>query len=206
LADYIQIPKEKLGENYRATHYNDPVPRLPPAIMGYAHYTPEYYIGAKNQKAVTLTDILMLDNLTTPKGNEQFQILDVEAHRWYFNAISACYVANAPSNGTSTAVDLATNWAGSVIGRMGNNTSLILINSVSASAMAGLIASMSTSAAISFLNMIPGGFLVIPFLPKPSVTGGLTAASMAGLLSSLESFYGSSGKPSGSSLIIDTQS
>ncbi|KAF2674127.1 alpha/beta-hydrolase, partial [Microthyrium microscopicum] len=44
LADYVQKPKSKTGENHRVTHYNDPVPRLPPTIMGYAHYTPEIYI------------------------------------------------------------------------------------------------------------------------------------------------------------------
>jgi hypothetical protein len=120
-------------------------------MMGYAHYTPKIYISAKNEKTVTLTDILTLNDSSTSQDNDQFMVLDVEAHRWYFNAISACYVVNTLSNGNGTASDLATNWADKIIGLMGNNSGIVLVggkssNTAAASAMAGLLASMSTSA------------------------------------------------------------
>jgi ethanolamine utilization microcompartment shell protein EutS len=210
LADYIQTPKEKLGENYRVTHYNDPVPRLPPAMMGYAHYTPEIYISTKNQKTVALSDILTLNGSAISKGNDQFRVLDVEAHRWYFNAVSACYMANTPSSGTATSSDLATNWAGTIIGLMGNNSGIVLVGGKAAntaatiSAVAGLLASMSTNAANTLLGMIPGGFLVQPFLPSAATAGALTAVGTSGLLSSLELLFGSGTTKSGSKFIIDS--
>jgi len=190
------------------THYNDPVPRLPPATMGYAHYTPEIYISTKNQKIVELSHILALNSSATAKGNEQFMILDVEAHRWYFNAISACYMANKGSNDSTTNSDLATNWAGVIIGLMGKNSGLILVggkatNTAAASAMAGAIASMSTTAANSLLGMIPGGSLVKPFIPSAGTVGGLTTVGTAGLLSSLESLLGSDSTRSGRKFILD---
>jgi hypothetical protein len=213
LAEYVQKPKEKMGENYRTTHYNDPVPRLPPAMMGYYHYVPEIYIGARNQKTVALADILLVDESATTKGNEQFTVLDVEAHRWYLNAISACYVTDTASNESARGNDLATNWASTMIGLMGNNSGFILLgataaNTAAASAMAGLIAGLSASAANSLMDIIPGGFLVKPFLPKPGPTGGLTAAGMYGLLSSLELLFlqaAAGAKPPSSKLIIDTE-
>jgi hypothetical protein len=177
------------------THFNDPVPRLPPAVMGYAHYTPEVYLSGKNLQAVALSDILTLDASTASKGTEQFTVVDVEAHRWYFNAISACYMANTPSNNTSN--DLATNWVGTIITLMGNSSSMVLVgaskatNTAAASAMAGLIASMGSSAASSLLGMIPGGFLVQPFVPSAAMTGSLTSLGTAALLSGLESLFGS---------------
>jgi hypothetical protein len=177
--------------------------------MGYAHYTPEIYISAKNQKAVALSDILVLDASASSKGNDQFRMLDVDAHRWYFNNISACYMANTQTNGT-TANDLAANWAGRMIELMGNNSGLVLVggnaaNTAASSLIAGLIASMSTSAANALLGMIPGGFLVQPWLPSASTVGGLTTVGMSGLLSSFESLFGPSTPKPGFKFIIDTQ-
>jgi hypothetical protein len=193
LADFVATPKGNLGENYRVTHYNDPVPRLPPAAMRYAHFTPEIYIAAKNQKAVVLTDVAILDGSTTSRGNDQFVVLSVAAHRWYFNAISACYDAN--TNKTTPSSDLATTWAGTMIQLMGNNSGIMLegskaANKAGVSAMAGLLASMSTSAAKALLEMIPGGYLVLPYLPKPRTAGALTAVGTSGLISALQAALG----------------
>lgn len=179
LADYVQTPKEKLGENFRVTHYNDPVPRLPPTVMGFAHYIPEVYLSGKNNIKVTLSDILHLDASTTSKGTEQFTIVDVQAHRWYFNNISACYLANVPTADRASA-DLATNWAPAAITLLGNSSGLVLqgaTTAVAASVYAGLIGSLSVSAANSILNLIPGGNLVKPYLPSPATA----AAGSAGV-------------------------
>ena len=210
LVDYIQTPKERLGENYRVTHYNDPVPHLPPPTMGYAHYTPEIYISAKNQKVVALRDIQIIDDSASSKGNDQYKVLDVAAHRWYFNAISGCYMANKPSNGSTNATDLATTWASTVVGLMGNNSGIILVgataeNTAAASFMAGLLASMSTNAAHAFLGMIPGGNLAQPFLPSAATVGGLTTTGVAGLLSTIEALFGYGAKKSSPNFIVDIE-
>jgi hypothetical protein len=195
LADYIQIPEKKVGDNHRVTHYNDPVPRLPPSRWGYAHYTPELYIGAKNQKPVAISEMVLLNGSTASKGNEQFVVLDVDAHRWYFNSIAACYTANTPGsnkteNGTTSVPDLASSWAPSIVALMGNNSDITLVgehamNNALISALAGIIATMSTSAFKKFLTLVPGGILVQPFLPASGTIGVLASTGMAGLLLSL---------------------
>jgi hypothetical protein len=173
--------------------------------MGFAHYTPEIYLSGKNQVKVALSDILTLDASTASKGTEQFTIVDVEAHRWYFNNISACYMANNPTNGTS--IDLATNWAGTLITLMGNNSGLVLVgaskatSTIAASTMAGLIASMGTTAANSLLGLIPGGFLVTPFIPSAATSGGMVSAGTAGLISAFGSLFGSGASKSVGSLV-----
>lgn len=79
------ITAQTLGTNYRITHLNDPVPRLPPKNFGFAHVEPEYYISSANNVAVTVNDIQICD------CNDDWAALDIYAHAWYFSAISTCY-------------------------------------------------------------------------------------------------------------------
>lgn len=87
LSDYITAQ----GNNYRVTHLNDPVPRLPTLNMGYVHISPEYYISSANNVAVTANDINTYVGNSNLSGNAQWGLnVDVNAHLWYFNDISAC--------------------------------------------------------------------------------------------------------------------
>jgi hypothetical protein len=157
--------------------------------MGYAHYVPEIYISSKNDEAVTLAQVLQLDAASMSKGNEQFTRVDVTAHRWYFNAIAACYEAGQQTSNATEGNDLATLWAGTVVQvavLLGNN-SLTLVGgrttpALVAGTLAGLIATMSNDAARAFLTMIPGGFLVLPFLPNNGFLGGATATMIGGII------------------------
>lgn len=79
------ISAQNKGANYRLTHLNDPVPRLPPASFGYEHVDTEYYISSANNVVVTTADIQTCD------CNDDWVTLDILAHAWYFNAISSCY-------------------------------------------------------------------------------------------------------------------
>lgn len=45
------------GNNYRFTHRDDPVPKLPLLTMGYVHISPEYYITAADNVTVTEKDV-----------------------------------------------------------------------------------------------------------------------------------------------------
>jgi hypothetical protein len=156
--------------------------------MGYAHYTPEIYISSKNERVVTLAEVLELDATSISKGNEQFTTLDVAAHRWYFNAVAACYRVGQQTSNTE-GNDLATLWAGTVVqvaAIIGNN-SLTLVGgrttpALVAGTLAGLIATMSNDAAKAFLSMIPGGFMVLPFLPNNGFLGGITALTIGGVI------------------------
>ena len=90
LSDYIT--KQNKGGNYRVTHYDDPVPRLPPRSVGYVHISPEYYIDTLTGVVPTLDDINMLTgnvNMSGNTGNDKDKT-DTKAHGWYFGQVSAC--------------------------------------------------------------------------------------------------------------------
>lgn len=78
------------GGNYRVTHWNDPVPKLPLLTMGYVHISPEYYINKPNQQDVQSGDILTYNGAINLKGNSAWLVVDVEAHRWYFASVYTC--------------------------------------------------------------------------------------------------------------------
>ncbi|KAF2132326.1 alpha/beta-hydrolase [Dothidotthia symphoricarpi CBS 119687] len=87
LSDYIT---NQPGGNYRVTHWNDPVPKLPLIIQGYVHISPEYYINKGNKKDVNEGDIKIYEGSVNLKGNSAWLLVDVEAHRWYFKSVYEC--------------------------------------------------------------------------------------------------------------------
>ncbi|RPA97725.1 alpha/beta-hydrolase [Choiromyces venosus 120613-1] len=71
--------------NFRVTHLNDPVPRLPPVAMGYYHISPEYWIsrGDSNIKA---SDVEIYYGILNTGGNTGHGLisLNIGAHLKYF--------------------------------------------------------------------------------------------------------------------------
>ncbi|KAF2706170.1 alpha/beta-hydrolase [Pleomassaria siparia CBS 279.74] len=78
----------KTGENFRVTHLNDPVSRLPPDWLGFKHIEPEYYISSDNTDMPTVDDVALFTDDSA--GNAKDPDSDSEAHRMYFGRIGKC--------------------------------------------------------------------------------------------------------------------
>ncbi|KAF2751911.1 alpha/beta-hydrolase [Sporormia fimetaria CBS 119925] len=88
LSDFIT---RQTGGNYRVTHWNDPVPRLPPLPFGYVHISPEYYINRGNRLSVAPSHVKIYPGSINLEGNAAWIATDIGAHLWYFFGITdAC--------------------------------------------------------------------------------------------------------------------
>lgn len=86
LAEYIT----SLGHNYRVTHTDDIVPRLPPHIVGYRHSSPEYWITSGDNVTVTTSNVQVIEGVGSTDGNAGEGSPSTEAHQWYFFNIAQC--------------------------------------------------------------------------------------------------------------------
>ncbi|RHZ54512.1 lipase family protein [Aspergillus thermomutatus] len=78
------------GSNYRVTHTNDIVPRLPPRVFGFSHISPEYWITSGDDATVTTSDITVVQGIDSSGGNAGEDSTSVEAHNWYIGHIDGC--------------------------------------------------------------------------------------------------------------------
>ncbi|KAI4157306.1 MAG: hypothetical protein LQ342_008395 [Letrouitia transgressa] len=89
------ITNQNKGGNYRVTHTNDIVPKLPGQDIPFfpfhfKHISPEYFITSDNGVEVKKEDIKVCEGIGTRDCNAGTTNSSTEAHGWYFNAISAC--------------------------------------------------------------------------------------------------------------------
>lgn len=89
LADYVTAQP---GGEYRITHYDDIVPRLPPMFLGYRHTSPEYWLskGPATNTDYSVGDIVVCPGIANVSCNAAFDGLDFTAHDYYFEDITAC--------------------------------------------------------------------------------------------------------------------
>lgn len=83
---FAKFVTEQTGAEYRATHYDDPVPRLPPIVLGYFHTSPEYWLeaGPATNTDYALSDIAVCTGYANTDCNAGTTGLDADAHSYYF--------------------------------------------------------------------------------------------------------------------------
>ncbi|KAI1444830.1 alpha/beta-hydrolase [Annulohypoxylon stygium] len=106
---FVGFVTNQTGSEYRVTHLDDPVPRLPPIILDYRHTSPEYWLsdGTANTTSYAAKDIKVCAGFANTDCNAGTGGLDVDAHLHYFEAISGCgadglsWKRDVPANVTS---------------------------------------------------------------------------------------------------------
>src|SRR5689334_10079765 len=89
-AAFAQFVTNQSSENYRVTHTDDIVPKVPTYILGYRHVSPEYWIRSADNVAVAASDVSVSYGIAILSGNCGTLSLSVDAHLWYFNSIASC--------------------------------------------------------------------------------------------------------------------
>ncbi|KAK4217582.1 Alpha/Beta hydrolase protein [Rhypophila decipiens] len=88
-AEYVTETQGGLGAEYRVTHTDDPVPKLPPIATNYRHLSPEYWINTDTD-AVAASQIEVCTGYATLGCNAGTLGANATAHVWYFGPISGC--------------------------------------------------------------------------------------------------------------------
>lgn len=91
MADYITAQ----GSNNRFAHAEDPVPHLPPSLLGFVHISPGYFINAPNNVTVTTKAIEVLHEDVNFEGKIG-SLQHIQDHSWYFGHIDACSSSGTP--------------------------------------------------------------------------------------------------------------
>ncbi|KAI1853683.1 hypothetical protein JX265_003983 [Neoarthrinium moseri] len=96
--EFVAYVTAQAGAEYRVTHLDDPVPRLPPIILNYRHTTPEYWLstGDATTTEYTASQIKVCEGYSNIACNAGTLGLDVDAHSYYFQAIAGCSPDGTP--------------------------------------------------------------------------------------------------------------
>lgn len=84
---FAKFVTSQAGAEYRATHYDDPVPRLPPIwASGYYHTSPEYWLesGPNTETEYAISGIEICLGYANTSCNAGTSGLDRTAHSYYF--------------------------------------------------------------------------------------------------------------------------
>ncbi len=116
---FAQYIETSLGQhNYRSTHLNDPIPRLPPEAIGFQHPGPEYHLTnphipdvlSANSSTLTLpanlvvnsSDVQVYASGESNSGNDKYFCVNPAMHDEYLGFIAGCLSHDFPSEGECT--------------------------------------------------------------------------------------------------------
>lgn len=91
-ADFVTNQAPAMGNNYRVTHNDDLIPRLPPAVLDYRHISPEFWLAAGPRTRVDYS----IGDVQECIGNANFSCnagttgLNTTAHSYYFEQLGKC--------------------------------------------------------------------------------------------------------------------
>lgn len=92
---FVDYLSSQSGSHFRVTHGSDPVPRLPPAFLGFRHTTPEYWIAsnAGDDGVWGSNEISVCTGTVNLSCNGGTVLLDIIAHLTYFQSVGGCFGA-----------------------------------------------------------------------------------------------------------------
>lgn len=96
--EFAEFVSAQAGNEYRVTHLDDPVPRLPPHDFGYDHTDTEYWLstGTSTTTDYNESDVVICKGTYNRSCNGAGLIsLNFDAHVYYFTQISICASASA---------------------------------------------------------------------------------------------------------------
>lgn len=93
-AVFVTDQSPDLGNNYRMTHYNDPVPQIPPEWVDYEHTSPEYWLatGPDTREEYSVQDIIVCEGIGNDSCNAGTGLIptDGTSHSYYLGQIDVC--------------------------------------------------------------------------------------------------------------------
>lgn len=95
--DFVNFVDSQAGNEFRVTHFDDPVPRLPPSssLLGsYRHTSTEYWLTPNgtnvSTSAITASNFELCTGIDNDACNAGTDGTDISAHRFYLRNISSC--------------------------------------------------------------------------------------------------------------------
>ena len=93
-ASFVTAQAPDFGNNYRVTHYNAPVPQIPPELLDYEHTSPEYWLasGPDTRNDYELQDIIVCEGIGNSSCNEGTGLIPIDgtSHNHYLGEIDVC--------------------------------------------------------------------------------------------------------------------
>jgi hypothetical protein len=102
---FVDFVTQQPGLEYRITHKDDPVPRLPPIFANFRHTSPEFRIDPGSDSVVTLDEVEYCPGYSNTDCNGGTFGLNGASHGYYFQGLSACAPESMPWKRTSDISD-----------------------------------------------------------------------------------------------------
>lgn len=90
---FVEYVESLPGGNYRLTHSADPVPLLPPSVLGYRHLSPEYWlVGDSTLAGFGVRNVTVCEGLLNFEcnGGTLWSTISPIEHSYYFQKVSGC--------------------------------------------------------------------------------------------------------------------